>query len=58
MAWRAAFTEIAALLSSGQISPGPLITHRFPLEAYQEAYRVLRHSDGPRGKVMLDIGAP
>lgn len=54
----AAFTEIAALLSSGQISPTPLITHRFPLEAYAEAYQVLRDSYGPRGKVMLDIDAP
>ncbi len=53
----AAFTEIAALLSSGQISPAALITHRFPLEAYAEAYQVLRDSDG-RGKVMLDIDAP
>ena len=53
----AAFAEVTALLSSGQITPAPLITHRFPLDAYAEAYQVLRHSDGPRGKVMLDIGA-
>jgi hypothetical protein len=33
-------------------------THRSPLEAYADAYQVLRHSDGPRGKVMLDVGAP
>jgi hypothetical protein len=37
---------------------GPLITHRFPLEAYEDAYRVLRGSSGPRGKVILDIGEP
>jgi threonine dehydrogenase-like Zn-dependent dehydrogenase len=40
------------------INNDPLITHRFPLEAYAEAYQVLRDSDGPRGKVMLDIDAP
>jgi threonine dehydrogenase-like Zn-dependent dehydrogenase len=51
----AAFAKVTALLSSGQISPAPLITHRFPLEAYEEAYQVLRESSGPRGKVMLDI---
>jgi L-iditol 2-dehydrogenase len=51
----AAWAEVTALLSSGQISPAPLITHRFPLAAYAEAYQVLRDSDGPRGKVMLDI---
>jgi threonine dehydrogenase-like Zn-dependent dehydrogenase len=29
--------------------------HRFPLDAYEEAYQVLRESSGPRGKVMLDV---
>ena len=41
----------------GRIRPGPLITHRFPLEAYKEAYQVLRSGSGPRGKVMLDVSA-
>ena len=57
----AAFAEVTALLSAGQVRPRPLITHRFPLEAYQEAYQVLREGSGPRGKVMLDVtpqGAP
>ena len=54
----AAFAEVAALLSSGQISPAPLITHRFPLEDYEEAYQVLRAGSGPRGKVILDVSAP
>jgi len=51
----AAWAEVTALLSSGQISPAPLITHRFPLAAYAEAYQVLRASEGPRGKVMLNV---
>jgi len=51
----AAFAEVAGLLSAGQIRPAPLVTHRFPLEDYAQAYRVLRESSGPRGKVMLDI---
>jgi L-iditol 2-dehydrogenase len=54
----AAFAEVAALLSSGQIRPAPLITHRFPLEDYAQAYEVLRAGDGPRGKVMLEVSAP
>ena len=54
----ASFAEVAALLGSGQIRPGPLITHRFPLEAYAEAYQVLRSASGPRGKVILDVSAP
>jgi L-iditol 2-dehydrogenase len=51
----AAFAEVAALLRAGQIRPAPLITHRFPLAAYEQAYEVLRSGSGPRGKVMLDI---
>ena len=51
----AAWAEVTALLSSGRIRLSPLITHRFPLEAYEDAYRVLRESSGPRGKVILDV---
>jgi L-iditol 2-dehydrogenase len=54
----ASFAEVAALLSAGQIQAAPLITHRFPLEAYDQAYRELRAGSGPRGKVMLEVGAP
>jgi 2-desacetyl-2-hydroxyethyl bacteriochlorophyllide A dehydrogenase len=54
----AAWAEVTALLSAGQIRLSPVITHRFPLEAYQEAYQVLRESSGPRGKVILDVSEP
>jgi 2-desacetyl-2-hydroxyethyl bacteriochlorophyllide A dehydrogenase len=54
----AAWAEVTALLGAGRIRLAPLITHRFPLAAYQEAYRVLRESTGPRGKVMLDVNEP
>ena len=53
-----AFAEVTGLLSSGQIRPAPLITHRFPLEAYEQAYQVLRSGSGPRGKVMLEVSEP
>jgi hypothetical protein len=46
-------------LEPGQ--PAPLVTHRFPLEAYDQAYQVLRagpENSGPRGKVMLEVGTP
>ena len=52
----AAFGEVAALLRAGQITIGPLITHRFPLEKFADAYEALRSATGVRGKVMLDIG--
>jgi len=54
----AAWAEVTALLSAGQIRLSPVITHRFPLEAYEEAYQVLRESSGPRGKVILDVSEP
>ena len=54
----AAWAEVTALLAAGQIGLSPLVTHRFPLEAYEEAYQVLRNSSGPRGKVILDVSEP
>jgi 2-desacetyl-2-hydroxyethyl bacteriochlorophyllide A dehydrogenase len=53
----AAFGEVAALLSGGQLSLGPLITHRFPLEDFAAGYEVLRGGTGVRGKVMLDVNS-
>ena len=44
--------------AAGQIRLSPLVTHRFPLEAYEEAYQVLRFSSGPRGKVILEVSEP
>jgi len=38
--------------------PGQRPAHRFPLEAYAEAYKMLQAGSGPRGKVILDVSAP
>jgi threonine dehydrogenase-like Zn-dependent dehydrogenase len=54
----AAFAEVTGLLRAGQIRLAPLVTHRFPLEAYDQAYQVLRPGSGPRGNVMLEVGTP
>jgi threonine dehydrogenase-like Zn-dependent dehydrogenase len=51
----AAWAEVAGLLRAGKIHLSPLITHRFPLEAFPDAYRTLREGTGPRGKVLLEI---
>jgi len=51
----AAFSEVADLLSAGRIRLGPLITHRFPLDAFRNAYQALREPTGVRGKVILDL---
>jgi threonine dehydrogenase-like Zn-dependent dehydrogenase len=51
----AAWAEVAGLLRAGKIHLAPLITHRFPLEAFPDAYRTLREGTGPRGKVLLEV---
>jgi L-iditol 2-dehydrogenase len=50
-AWRAVVT----LLNSGQLWPGTLITHRYPLAEWEQAIAALRGAPGPRGKVLLQI---
>ena len=54
----AAWAEVAGLFRAGKIHLAPLITHRFPLESFPDAYRALRHSAGPRGKILLEVAAP
>jgi threonine dehydrogenase-like Zn-dependent dehydrogenase len=53
-AWRGVLT----LLNSGQLRPGILVTHRYPLADWEQAIGTLRGSSGPagpRGKVLLEI---
>jgi L-iditol 2-dehydrogenase len=50
-AWR----TVVALLNSGQLRPGILITHRYPLADWEQAIATLRGGQGPRGKVVLEI---
>jgi 2-desacetyl-2-hydroxyethyl bacteriochlorophyllide A dehydrogenase len=52
---REAWREVVELLNSGALDLSSLVTHRFPLSAYAEAVATLRHSTGPRGKILLDI---
>jgi threonine 3-dehydrogenase len=42
------------LLGGGQLDPLPVVTHRFPLEAIEEAIAVIK--EGQAGKVILEIG--
>ncbi len=51
----AAWRSVVTLLNSGQLRPGVLITHRFPLAGWQDAIAALRGAAGPRGKVLLQI---
>ncbi len=45
--------RMAALLSSGALDPRPVITHRFPLAQYREAFALMRAHDRRCGKVVL-----
>ena len=50
-----AWSSVVQLLSSGRIRPGQIVTHRFALADYGEAFAALARADGARGKVMLEI---
>ena len=53
----AAWAQTTQLINVGRFDPTPLITHRFPLADYEQALATLTApSDGPRGKVMFDLG--
>jgi L-iditol 2-dehydrogenase len=52
----AAWRDVVGLLNAGLIRPGFLITHRFALADWAQALGTLRSGDGPRGKVVLQIG--
>jgi 2-desacetyl-2-hydroxyethyl bacteriochlorophyllide A dehydrogenase len=51
----AAWSRVVALLNSGRLQPGALITHRFRLDDYAAAFDELATPNGPRGKVMLEV---
>jgi 2-desacetyl-2-hydroxyethyl bacteriochlorophyllide A dehydrogenase len=51
----AAWAGVVELLVAGQIAPGRIVTHRYPLERFEDAFAVLATPSGPRGKVLLEI---
>ncbi len=54
----AAWAQIVALLNSGRLDLGFLVTHRFTLEQWGNAIETLRHASGTRGKVLIDVQNP
>jgi threonine 3-dehydrogenase len=48
------WNAMSRFLKSGELNPGPVITHRFPLEGIGEAVEVIK--GGQAGKVILEIG--
>jgi 2-desacetyl-2-hydroxyethyl bacteriochlorophyllide A dehydrogenase len=51
----AAWSRVVQLIDGGTIEPALIVSHRFALADYAEAFSALAHADGPRGKVMLDL---
>jgi L-iditol 2-dehydrogenase len=55
---RAAWGWVVDLFGQGQLDPGPLVTHRLPLERHDEAFRLLRDRAASALKVQFVPGAP
>ena len=52
----AAWAETVRLLNDGSFRPLPLVTHRFTLDRYVEAFETLAAAGGgPRGKILFDV---
>jgi 2-desacetyl-2-hydroxyethyl bacteriochlorophyllide A dehydrogenase len=51
----AAWRRMVDLVNGGRLQPGRIVTHRFPLEDYAQAFAALAALEGARGKVMLEI---
>jgi threonine dehydrogenase-like Zn-dependent dehydrogenase len=51
----AAWTRVVALLNSRRFRPGQLVTHRFSLDHFEQAFEELARPSGRRGKVILEV---
>ena len=48
------FLAMTQFLRSGKFDPTPVITHRFPLEGFNDAMGVIK--SGEAGKVVFELG--
>jgi 2-desacetyl-2-hydroxyethyl bacteriochlorophyllide A dehydrogenase len=56
MYWRPDYLQVIALIASGGIQTGPLVTKHFPLDDYLEAYRYIEQFGDRSMKVVIDVG--
>ena len=49
------WARTVALVNAGAVRLAPLVTHRFPLERFQEAFAALHSRRAPTGKVLLHL---
>ena len=52
----AAWSSLVGLLDAGAVSPGRIVTHRYPLAEFGAAFAELASPTGPRGKILLEVG--
>ncbi len=51
----AGWAHVVELLNARRVQPSRLVTHRFPLDRFQDAFDELAEPTGARGKVMLEV---
>lgn len=51
----ASWGRVVELLNQARISPGRVVTHRYPLDAYARAFAELAAPSGVRGKILLEV---
>lgn len=54
---RTAWKKTVELMNSGKLDLTFLVTHRFPLEKFQEAIDALRSAPAPRGKIIFELNS-
>lgn len=50
----AVWSRVVELLGAGLVDVAPIVTHRFPAERFEDAFRLMAERDGIVGKVLLE----
>ena len=50
----AVWAQVVELLRTGLVDVEPIVTHRFPAERFEDAFRLMSERDGIVGKVLLE----
>jgi len=52
----AAWSQVVGLLAGGNVAPGRIVTHQYPLAEFEAAFAELSAPTGARGKILLEVG--
>ncbi len=50
----AVWARVVDLVGAGLVDLAPIVTHRFPAERFEDAFRLMLERDGVVGKVLLE----